>query len=90
VGRDAPRRRGPCQSGAPSPFLVDGACGPPATFPPTSFCCIGSTCNQLVASDVAELSEWLATQCNFNGTYPATVGHRTEVSPGSRVCTPGT
>jgi hypothetical protein len=69
--------------------VTAGPCGPPATFAPTSFCCnpgeLGS-CRETVASDVAELSNWLANLCNFNGFYPAVVGH----CAGGSVCTPGT
>ena len=86
----------PCPSGVVFPFVTAGPCGPPATFPPTSFCCnpgVGSTfaCVETIASDVAELSDWLAFQCNDNGLYPAVVGHCVQSTiPGFVVCAPGT
>jgi hypothetical protein len=84
----------PCPSGVVFPFVIDGPCGPPATFPPTSFCynpgVVSTFCRETVASDVAELSSWLVNQCNQMGTYPAAVGRCAESSPGAFVCTPGT
>src|SRR5262249_36816554 len=85
----------PCPSGVVFPFVTAGPCGPPATFPPTSFCCnppVGSTftCVETIASDVAELSSWLAFQCNYNGTYPAVVGHCLQPTIPGLLCAPGT
>jgi hypothetical protein len=83
----------PCPTGS-FPFLIAGPCGPPATFPPTSFCCnpgvVSTFCVETVASDVALLSTWLVNGCNYNGTYPAAVGHCVESPPAGFVCTPGT
>src|SRR5262249_61730932 len=66
----------PCPSGVVFPFVTAGPCGPPATFPPTSFCChpgvvVVGPCGTLVASDVAVLSDWLASPRNRRPFEPS-------------------
>src|SRR5262249_22616085 len=85
----------PCPSGVVFPFVTAGPCGPPATFPPTSFCChpgvvVVGPCGTLVASDVAVLSDWLANACNDKGLYPAVVGDCVaSTGAGTFVCAAG-
>lgn len=73
---------------------TSGACSPSPTFPPTSFCCEPFVprfpCQETVATNLGQLASWLVLTCNFNGQYPAAVGHCVQSSqPSASVCTPG-